>query len=94
MPDEEGIQYWVSQERTVYPHNFFRKAAKTQLELAEENESGRFYTCMMAAMACAFAIEAFLNYVGSDKVEHWDILERLRPHEKLAILSTRIALGG
>ena len=62
-------------------------AATRALKEAEAQELGSFYSCMMAGVFAAFAVEAFLNHIGRQKIRAWaDIERRLGPREKLLLL--------
>ncbi len=67
---------------------YLRIAARVALEhLQEPEQTGQKYYAMQSMVFCAFAIEAFLNHLGNEKLQSWDSLERkLSPEGKLDLL--------
>jgi len=53
----------------------------------EENEELVFLYCMSSIVFLAFCIEAYLNHIGEEEIQHWeDDFESLRPLAKLRLI--------
>jgi hypothetical protein len=53
----------------------------------EKKEEIAFYNCMTSIVFLAFCIEAYLNHMGEEKIQHWeDDFESLRPIAKLRLI--------
>ncbi len=77
----------VTGERTVNTCVSLSIASRHYLDRACAKEDGSFYDVMGSLLFSAFTLEAYLNHLGSMTIGHWDYLERLRPQEKLELLS-------
>lgn len=77
--------------RLLYTHNHLLGAARGFSKQANEEDS--FNSAMAAAMFCALALEAALNYIGSAVEATWDahLQRKLSPEGKLAFLASRFA---
>lgn len=83
----------VQSSKTVYTHVYLNVVALQALRQAEAIEEGRFYSCMTAELFSAFCLEAYLNYLGIQKIPYWESIERkLGPSEKLKIICHEINL--
>lgn len=73
--------------RKIYPHAYLFEASKHALRQGKNNEKGSFYNFLASMLFVTFALEAYLNYVGKQKLSTWDEIERkLSPKEKLELL--------
>ncbi|NCS96935.1 hypothetical protein GW756_06225 [bacterium] len=69
----------------VYLFNAARLSIKNAA--TEENEELIFHYCMSSIVFLAFCMEAYLNHIGEEKIEHWkDDFESLRPLAKLRLI--------
>lgn len=75
-------------KKTIYPHVVMRSAAKWALIQAAEVEEGSFYQALLGSLATAFAVEAYLNFLGEKLLPHWNTThEKKSPKQKLAVLA-------
>ena len=73
---------------TVFPHVHFIDASAFFFEQAKIREDGQELNIMASIIFCAFSLESFLNCMGRNKVNRWDILEKsLSPKQKLDFLT-------
>ena len=82
----------VSGERQVYTYSELLHASRVMLHKVTEGQGGSFYNVMASLMFTAFALEAYLNHVGSHLFECWEDLERLSPLAKMNLLSERLGI--
>ncbi|MDP1624730.1 MAG: hypothetical protein Q8L64_03065 [bacterium] len=71
---------------------YFFNVAGTSIKDAEveKKEEIVFYKCMTSIVFLAFCIEAYLNHMGEDELQHWkDDFESLRPIAKLRLLMSK-----
>ena len=78
MADQERT---VTGVQTVLTYSYLNEAAAFALEQAIDSEEGRFYNCLCSIVMSAFCLEAYVNHVGMDRIEHWD--EWAPPLDKL-----------
>lgn len=82
----------MSGRREVRSYAYLFSAARMQLELAEGQEAGCFYTSMGCLVFSAFFVEAYVNHAGPKHVPEWPTTrqeERRRyftPWKKLKLL--------
>ena len=80
-------RYRVQASGTTNTYAYCWITARKALKHAEAREAGHFYFCMMAGVFAAFAVEAFLNHTGQQRMHDWATLERrLGPRDKLLLL--------
>lgn len=79
-------------KRTHFAHAYLKKGAEHLLRLAEKCEEGRTYTSMMSIVATAFFLEAYLNHLGSKRVNSWNEYERCTPEAKLLLLCKELKI--
>jgi hypothetical protein len=79
-----------TEERTFFAHHMLLHASSLAIEDAEATELGRFNKCLSAMVMTALAVEALANAVGSKVVENWATFKRLRPSEKIELLTTKL----
>ena len=81
----------ASGNKTVYPHVVLRSAARWALQVAEDIEKGSFYQALLACLATAFTVEAYLNFLGEQLFSKWNSEhEKKKPKDKLKIISQKI----
>jgi hypothetical protein len=87
MSEPTKRQARVTKQRDVRIHaelwdtsNCLLKAGQQQ----RESSAHQFRACLVFR---AFALEAFLNWLGPHLISHWKYLERLKPVEKLDLLA-------
>lgn len=60
--------------------------AKVLIVKTREDKKGSYYTTMAALLLTAFTFEAYLNYLGNEKIIFWDEIESIRVMKKYAVL--------
>ena len=65
-------------------------AANCLLEAGQQKAESSAHQFRASVIFRAFALEAFLNWVGPQLITHWKYLERLKPQEKLELLADLI----
>jgi hypothetical protein len=80
-------------ETRTRPHGYFMLAAdlafaRSKAEIEVEASIDR----LTAATFCAFTLEGYLNWLGSEKVEHWKELERISPIQKLLVITSFLGI--
>lgn len=84
----------ASGKKTVYPHVVLRSAAEWALHLAEDIEEGSFYQSLLACLATAFTVEAYLNFLGEKILSNWSSdHEKKTPKEKLKIIAQKVGFN-
>lgn len=80
----------VRGRQTTNTFCFLKQAAEHLLQLAKQNKAGSAYTSMMALVATAFMLEAFLNHLGAELCPiFWESNERsLSPRQKLDAIAS------
>lgn len=83
---EKKVQMSGAYKKTyVYLFNAAHLSMKNAT--TEENEELVFLYCMSSIVFLAFCIEAYLNHIGEEEIQHWeDDFERLRPIAKLRLI--------
>ncbi|EDN67308.1 conserved hypothetical protein [Beggiatoa sp. PS] len=91
MKNSKIRQVQVKTKRNVITHAYLKMASYNALEQAKQTETGSFYNLMTSMLCCAFAMEAFLNHIGEQQINRWDILKKkLSPNEKLEVITSTI----
>lgn len=80
----------VTKTRDVRTHAELWRTADWLLEAGQRETRGSTHQFRASLVFRAFALEAFLNWLGQHLVPHWSYLERLKPKEKLDLLSDLI----
>lgn len=57
------------------------------LNAGQQSAEGSAHQFRASLVFRAFALEAFLNWLGPQLIPHWQYLERLKPREKLDLLT-------
>jgi len=65
-------------------------AAKFFLNLAEDQEDGRFFSSQSSIVFSAFTYEAFLNTLGNKIFNTWDEYEKYNVDDKLTLICKKI----
>jgi hypothetical protein len=76
----------VTKKRDVRPHAEFWHTSNCLLRAGQKETQGSVHQFRASLVFRAFALEAFLNWVGEQLIPHWKYLERLKPKEKLDLL--------
>ena len=90
MPELPSKKVLVTKQRDVRTHAELWRTADWLLEAGLREPRGSTHQCRASLVLRAFALEAFLNWLGRHLVPHWSYLERLKPKEKLDLLSDLI----
>lgn len=61
--------------------------ANCLLETGQQRATASTHQFRASLVFRAFALEAFLNWLGPQLIPHWSYLERLKPREKLELLN-------
>jgi hypothetical protein len=64
--------------------------ANCLLEAGQQRATASTHQFRASLVFRAFALEAFLNWLGPQLIPHWNYLERLKPREKLDLLNDLI----
>jgi hypothetical protein len=81
------------EQRTFSAHHMLLRAASLAIAEAESTKIGEFNKCLSAMVMTSLAVEALVNVVGSRIItDDWDAFERLRPHEKIDMLVSRLEI--
>lgn len=73
----------VTQERTVYTHTELYSSAEALLSEAKETQAT--YLILYALIGCAFSLEAYLNFLGKEKIPFWNQIERIPIKNKIKV---------
>jgi hypothetical protein len=77
----------VTEKREVRIHSELWHTSNCLLEAGQKEREGAAHQFRASLVFRAFFLEAFLNWLGHYLVPHWSYLERLKPREKLDLLS-------
>lgn len=77
----------VKKSRDVRIHAELWHTANCLLHAGQKEPKGSAHQFRGSLVFRAFALEAFLNWLGYNLVPHWEHLERLKPREKLDLLT-------
>ena len=75
----EKESYIVDGYGTVVTYNWMLKRARKALDEAKSSDEGRMFNCMDTIVYSAFAMEAFINHIGSHLHDNWFKKERSIP---------------
>jgi hypothetical protein len=71
----------------IFPHSYLLTGSRHELEQGENALEGGTYNFLASILFTAFALEAYLNAVGSEKITCWEEIERYKKtEEKLRLL--------
>jgi hypothetical protein len=87
METPETGKAHVKTERDVRIHAELWHTSDCLLRAGKERAKGSAHQFRASLAFRAFALEAFLNWIGLQLVPHWKYLERLKPQEKLDLLT-------
>jgi hypothetical protein len=76
----------VTKQRDVRTHAEFWHTSNCLLRTGQDDPKGSAHQFRASLVFRAFALEAFLNWLGQELIPHWKYLERIKPKEKLDIL--------
>jgi hypothetical protein len=77
----------VKKRRDVRVHAELWHTANCLLSAGQKEPTGSAHQFRGSLLFRAFALEAFLNWLGHHLMPHWKYLERLKPREKLDLLT-------
>lgn len=77
----------VTKSRDVRTHAELWHTANCLLRAGQQEPKGSAHQFRGSLVFRAFYLEAFLNWLGYILVPHWEYLERLKPREKLDLLT-------
>ncbi len=80
----------VTKSRDVRIHAELWHTANCLLRAGQKEPKGSAHQFRGSLVFRAFALESFLNWLGYNLVPHWKYLERLKPREKLDVLTDLI----
>jgi hypothetical protein len=74
---------FIKSKRTLYSYVLMYDSSEHFLQLAKQNQEGRFYNCMASMIFCAFCLEAYFNHLCKLNLKHWKSIEQgLGPEKK------------
>jgi len=77
----------VTKQRDVRIHAELWHTANCLLDAGQRTATASTHQFRACLVFRAFALEAFLNWLGPQLILHWNYLERLKPREKLDLLN-------
>jgi hypothetical protein len=80
----------VTKQRDVRIHAELWHTANCLLDAGQKEVKASAHQFRASLVFRAFALEAFLNWFGPQLIPHWNYLERLKPREKLDLLTDLI----
>ena len=90
MDDSKVRQAHVTKQRDVRIHAELWHTANCLLDAGQQRATASTHQFRASLVFRAFALEAFLNWLGPQLIPHWNYLERLKPREKLDLLNDSI----
>ena len=82
----------IKRQREVRIHAELWQTSDFLLEAGQIRPQGSAHQFRASLIFRAFFLEAFLNWLGPRLIPHWKYLERLKPREKLDLLTDHIQL--
>lgn len=82
----------VTKRRDVRPHGEFWHSSRVLLKQGQEQPRGSVHQFRASLVFTAFALEAYLNWLGHSQVKNWRYLERLKPREKLEVVAGQFGI--
>ena len=83
----------IEAKKEVYIVATLRSVAWRLYKDAEENIKSSNLKCIGSIAFSAFTLEAYLNYVGENRIKFWNIVEKkLSPDEKLDLISMELKI--
>jgi hypothetical protein len=79
-------KYKVEVERTINTYAYMAMSANHSLKCCKREEEGCFYQSMSSLIFSAFTLEAYMNHLGSRRIEYWEEIESIRYLSKLKVL--------
>ena len=84
---ETRVKARVTKKRDVRTHAELWHTSNCLLNAGQKEATGSTHQFRGSLVFRAFALEAFLNWLGHRLMAHWKYLERLKPREKLDLLT-------
>lgn len=76
MSDQGPTKATVSHEREVVTYSWLWHASRVTLEIGQNGVHGAAWQRLASTLLAAFAVEAFLNHVGTSLLSNWPEIER------------------
>src|SRR5277367_4446052 len=90
---EKRLSAQVSKKRTLNTYNELWFGSDVLLARAKAEPQGSYWVVMGSAILTAFAMEAYLNHIGSKIFKTWDALEPLSPSGKIDVVCEKLGLS-
>jgi hypothetical protein len=87
MNDSTKKKAHITKRRDVRTHAELWHTSNCLLKAGQHQMEGSAHQFRASLVFRAFALEAFLNWLGQHLIPHWKYLERLKPTEKLDLLA-------
>jgi hypothetical protein len=87
MTAEKARLARVRKQRDVRIHAELWHTSNCLLRTGQQSPNGSAHQFRASLIFRAFALEAFLNWLGPQIIPHWKYLERLTPREKLDLVA-------
>jgi hypothetical protein len=82
----------VTKTRDFRAHATIWHTSRCLLDAGKERAEGSFHQFLASLVFTAFALEAYLNWLGEKVFRHWEYMNRLSPLEKLQLLSDHLQI--
>ena len=82
----------ISRVREVRTDAELWNASRVLFDIASAQEKGSACTSLSSILLTMFALEAYLNHLGSKLFKSWSDLEALSPRAKLEVIMERVGL--
>jgi hypothetical protein len=80
----------VTKTRDFRAHALIWHTSGWLLDAGQEKEQGSFHQFLASLVFTAFALEAYLNWLGEQLFPHWKYLDKLSPLERLQLVSDHL----
>jgi len=85
-------KFKVESKRNINTYAYMYKSANHSLKCGIEEVEGSFYQFMSSLMFSAFTLEAYMNHLGSERIEYWEEIQSIRYLDKLKILYLNLGI--
>jgi hypothetical protein len=83
----------VTKSREVRVHGELWHTSRILLKHGKERPEGSTHQFRASLVFTAFALEAYLNWLGHTQVPNWKYLERLNPREKTEVVAGKLGVA-
>jgi hypothetical protein len=90
--DKSKAKVIIEKERAVNTYTDMWHTSRCLLDKGTEDQKGRYHQFMASLVFTAFTLEAYLNHIGPQLFKCWSDFERLRPKEKLNVITERLGI--